>query len=359
MNSAQFALLRGLKNFLILGVIILVVSGIFLWRQHSTTSFEPPTRPTGSPKSVSPLHVSGKWTLADLQRIVSTHPRPEAVAQLRAFLESGVDAATGLEFRLSQGGSLAQAPTLRTYALDRLQELDPPTGAAYAQTILQNKSTADEWAISLRALALGDSSQKGRKLLSDKIRAMIQFEDWRRNPTTGYLEAFDVFVYTHDIDAIIELSGFIRDRTQTALGHAAFLAVDRLIQANGAAALGVLLKEPALLEGREQTRAGFFARADVRDPLQRKIVIEYLLAPDRSKSELDVFAELFPNANYMVSKNLLTPAVTPTPAEMRARDAATLRMVGEWIGQKQFEQIKPQLSLIRTRLQKFVPAKSG
>lgn len=73
------------------------------------------------------------------------------------------------------------------------------------------------------------------------------------------------------------------------------------------AALVLLAAHPELMEGREKTRANFFARADLRDPQQKALLESYLLDPRRSAQELQTFAGIFPNANYMISNNLLTP----------------------------------------------------
>ena len=77
-----------------------------------------------------------------------------------------------------------------------------------------------------------------------------------------------------------------------------------------------LQAQPELMEGHEQTRADFFARADVRDSAQKALLDNYLLDSKRSGAELQQFAGIYPNANYMVSYNLLTQTVTPTGAEL-------------------------------------------
>ena len=53
----------------------------------------------------------------------------------------------------------------------------------------------------------------------------------------------------------------------------------------------------------------------IRDPQQRQILESYILDSRIGPAELAQFAGLYPNANYMISQNLLTPA--PAPETLR------------------------------------------
>ena len=108
------------------------------------------------------------------------------------------------------------------------------------------------------------------------------------------------------------------------------------------------------MSGREQTRANYFARADLRDPDQQRILEDYLLNPGLSTEELQTFSGIFPNANYMVSHNLLTPMITPDGKELTARDRAAWQAIESWQEDPRFTQLKPQLSAIHQRLVEFV-----
>jgi hypothetical protein len=107
------------------------------------------------------------------------------------------------------------------------------------------------------------------------------------------------------------------------------------------------------MQGREQTRANYFARADVRDPQQRQVLESYLLDPRTSAQELQQFAGLFPNANFMVSQNLLTPTPTPDHAALTSRDAASLQLVQAWLVDPRFAKLQPQLQRAKQRLEEF------
>src|SRR5205823_4091805 len=112
---------------------------------------------------------------------------------------------------------------------------------------------------------------------------------------------------------------------------------------------------PELLCGREQSRANFFARADVRDPEQKLLLEEYLLAPERTPEELQVFASIYPNANFMISNNLLTIVTTPTQQELFQNDKVALATIKQWLADARYAKLKPQLEVMRARLQSFTP----
>ena len=115
-----------------------------------------------------------------------------------------------------------------------------------------------------------------------------------------------------------------------------------------------LAANPDLMRGRELTRANYFARADARNAQQRQILERYLLDPKLGSAELERFADLYPNANYMVSNNLLTRSTPPNGANLVARDAASLAVLDDWLGDSRFERLRPDLEKTRERLAMFV-----
>ena len=108
------------------------------------------------------------------------------------------------------------------------------------------------------------------------------------------------------------------------------------------------------MEGRESTRANFFARVDVRDPKQREVLVNYLLDPRIGPAEIQTFAEICPNANFMISQNLLTQPSTPNHAALTSCDAESLRLVEEWLTDSRFARLRPNLEKVKSRLQEFV-----
>jgi hypothetical protein len=281
-------------------------------------------------------------------------PKEAAVSAIRQYLDSKADATTHLGFKVGGGGWLDEAPTLRTFLLDELARLDPAAAADYARVILGGMDSPDEWAVALRDLAAGDSSADGRALLEQKTAQMLQYAPWQQNPSAGYLEAFDVAVYLGGTNLLPALSGLVRQQDNPALAHASYLAMDRLVINNPATELAALEAAPELMQGREATRADFFARADVGDPQQRQVLESYLLNPAIAQSELQTFAGVYPNANYMISLNLLTPTPTPGREALVSRDAQSLAVAQQWLADPRFAGLGPVLQRIVSRLQMFV-----
>jgi hypothetical protein len=300
------------------------------------------------------LNASGKnRVLALLRNALASGSTNEVSAAIRRFLDSKIDALTGQGFKIGQHGFLTETPTLRMWLLDYLAQIDPAAAAEYARVILNSKDSPDEWALALRNLALGDTSADARALLSEKTGEMLQYEPWQQNPSVGFLEAFDVAVYLGGTNLTSVLAGLVCLQDNQAVAHAAFLALDRLSLSDAKDTLSLLEASPDLMAGREVTRANYFARADVRDPTQRLLLEDYLLNPALGADELEKFAGLYPNANFMVSNNLLTQSSTLTNGELRSRDNAALNVINEWLADERFQKIRPQLEQMRARLNQF------
>jgi hypothetical protein len=266
-------------------------------------------------------------------------------------LTVGTDAPTRLGFTLSNDGLLTGAPTLRVFLLDLLERLDRDAAADMAKTILATPGSADEWAISLRSLARGRPEETD--LLAWKLRELFHNEAWRTSPSSGWLEAFDVAVYLGGNGFVPDLSELMRPANGLTLNHAAYLALDRLVSREPVKVLADLLETPDLLVGREASRAGMFARAELQDPNQRMLLERYMLDPARTAAELDAFAGVYPNANGFVSANLLTTTSASNLEGSRQHDFVALAVVEGWIGDPRFARVRPQLERMRARLAEF------
>lgn len=291
--------------------------------------------------------------LARLREVLATGATNEITAAIRRFLDSKTDAATGLGFKLAGKGSLAEVPTLRTFLLDQLAQFDPAAAAAYAREILNTSSSPDEWAVALRNLARGDTTPEARTLLTTKTGELLRNESWQQDPSVGYLEAFDTAVYLGGTNLLSPLSDLVRRKDNQAVAHAAFLTLDRLAINQPVETLAALAQHPEWMTGREETRANYFARADVGDAPQRTLVEAYLLGAARSPAELQAFAGVFPNANFMISHNLLTENVTLDGVTLRQRDQTSLEVVTQWLADPRFETIRQSLTKIQQRLTEF------
>jgi hypothetical protein len=290
--------------------------------------------------------------LAELRRLLDTLPPDAASQAIQTFLASGRDAPTGLDIKVEAGGGLGDASSLRVFLLDYLGRIDKTAAGKLAEDVLSKYTTPDEWAVSLRNYAWAHSD--GDAFLQAKTRQLLENPAWRHNPTAGFLEAFDTIVYSRDTGLTPALAGMVVEPENKALAHAAYLTLDRLTITEPAAVLDQLHKQPGLMKGHELTRANFFARADIADPKQKSLVEDYLLDTGRGMQELNAFAGIYPNENYMLSNNLLTETQTPTGAEIAARDRAALEMVQTWLEDPRFEKVRPQLQTMQKRLQVFV-----
>jgi hypothetical protein len=295
-----------------------------------------------------------RHSLAEWRAELAALPKDEAVAAIRQYLNSRQDAPTHLGFKVAGNGWLDEAPTLRTFLLDELARIDPAAAADYSRVILAGMDSPDEWAVALRNLASGDTSADGRALLEQKTTALLQYPPWQQNPSVGFLEAFDVAVYLGGTDLLPALAEMARQQDNPAVTHASYLALDRLVIANPATVLGALEATPDLMQGREATRADFFARADVRDPQQRQVLETYLLNPALSAGELQTFAGIYPNANFMISPNLLTQTPTPDHNSLISRDAQSLAVAQQWMTDPRFSSLQPALQTITARLRNFM-----
>jgi hypothetical protein len=303
--------------------------------------------------SKQPNGQTNREQLADLRRRLEAMPKSEVVQEIRRFLDSKTDASTHLGFKLASNGTLDEAPTFRAFLLDELGRIDPEAAAEYAKTILASADSADEWAVALRNLALGDTGADGRAFLEKKMNELLQNKAWLQNPSAGYLESFDVTVFLGGTNFLPTLSTLVRSQDNATVAHAAYLALDRLVINNPAAVLNSLATSPDLMQGRESTRADYFARADAGDPQQRQVLESYLLNPSISRTELQTFAGIYPNANYMISPNLLTPSTTPNGNSLQNRDAQALATARQWLADPRFARVAPELQTVVQRLESF------
>ena len=304
--------------------------------------------------TTDPSHA--KALLVALEQQLQKASPEEAARVIQDFLNLRKNAETRLGFSVTDGGALAAAPTLRVWLLDQLGRLNPDAAADYARQILTTPESADEWAVAMRNFARVRTSRADTVFLKTKARELLGDPRWQQEQSAGWLEAFDVVVHARATELAPDLSRLLVRTEDSARpsAHAAYLTLDRLVLAEPAAMLETLAAAPDLMKGREQTRANYFARADVRDAKQRAIVERYLLDAARPAQELETFAGLYPSANMMVSKNLLTPTETFSRDDLVARDREALRVVDQWAGDPRFERLRPQIQKIRDRLSVFV-----
>jgi len=292
--------------------------------------------------------------LARLRALLDSLPPDVASLVVQDFLASSEDASTNLDLTIKPGGRLGDASSMRVFLLDYLGHIDRAAAGRVALQILAQYTTPDEWAVSLRNYAWAYSGPDSREFLKTKAQALLANAAWLKDPSVGFLEAFDTIVYTHDTALTPALSTLLRDNDNRAAAHAAFLTMDRLVINDPVPMLEDIVAQPDLMKGHEQTRADFVARADLGQPDQRALVEKYLLDSSRDPQELATFAAIFPNANYMISNNLLTGMQTPTGAVLAQHDREALAVVEQWQQDPRFANLQPLLNQMQQRLATFV-----
>jgi hypothetical protein len=270
-----------------------------------------------------------------------------AIAQIRAFLATGKDVSTGFAFSLGQGGVLERAPTLRLLLLDVLGQLSRKARTADAadvsKEILSEKKSADEWAIAVRNVAWHDP-QSGA-FLASKFSEMFHYDSWRREPSSGFLEAFDAAVFSRQVSVMATLNDALQD-PMVDLQRAAAVALDRLAES---APLEVMLKlnaQPEMFAEHPFLRADWFAKADLRESAQRAAFEAYLARPDVTMAEKTKALKALAAPGHFVSDSLIT--VSPPPVDDASRDAAVLSAATDW--SRQFPNLATPLAILRERL---------
>ena len=296
--------------------------------------------------------VAGKGTPAEIaalrNALEKADPR-EAMAAALEFLRTGRDARTGGTFVVGEDGRLAQAPTLRVMLLDLLgafsRQLKTDDAATYARTVLETKSSADEWSIALRNVAWGDSFAKN--YLSGKARELLAHPPWRQNPTAGMLEAFDVAVFVQDPTLIPPLEENLKSE-QAALQRAAAIALDRLAERAPLQVMSYLNANPGVMAERPFVRADYFAKADLAQPAQRQAIEFYLGRADVSHDEKAKLLDALTTPASFVAEGLLS-APLPEPND-RARQNAFANAARDWLGQNRFPQLRAEILEVQRRL---------
>ncbi len=265
--------------------------------------------------------------LEELRDDLESSDREEAVMAIRQYLASGQDAETRLIFKIWKGGVLRNAPTMRVFLIDQLGRMDTQSAADEARNVLQSLSVPDEWAVSLRNLAWAEG--KSDELI-ELTREMLTHEPWLEAPSRGFLEAFDLIVYNNDVELVPNLAAHIAPESSKALNHIGFMTMDRLVINEPTVVYDWLLQNPSSMDTRPYTRAGFFARADLGDHIQRNQVEAYLNHPSISDKEREYYYKLFPNNDLMLSYNLLTPTEGFPQDFLNNRTATSVDAALEW-----------------------------
>lgn len=296
--------------------------------------------------------VDSKNSFSELKAALRQMDAKEAREWLLAQLASGDDFATQLDLVLDSAQNLAAWPSWRVFLLDMLFLTDPEAAAAISRDLLGASGSPDEWAVLMRNLA---RVGKDDALLKTKSAELLRRKEWQKNPSAGYLEAFDVIVHTRHTALAPELLANCDVRDANAVRHASFLTLDRLILAAPDKVLPELAANASKHPQSGLMLSNMIARADVRDATQRQAVETYLLDSRRTAEELRGFASVFPNANMAVSNNLLTRALTIEGGELAVRDRISFEVVSAWLKDERFQAAHEALRSILVRMEQWRP----
>lgn len=285
--------------------------------------------------------------LRQLRQELMAADRTESLNAVLNFLNSGKDTKTGLGFIVGQGGILEESPSLRVFLLDVLGALDPLQGARFGRQIMTRQESADEWALAMRNVAWGDKTSNG--YLSVKLTEMLSHPAWRNAPSAGFLEAFDVAVYTKSTQLLPQL-GEMAQTDETPLQRAALVALDRLANVQPAQLLSYLNNNPSLLKDRALVRADYYAKADLRDPIQRHYIEAHLSDPNVNLEEKKKIVSQLPVTTGFISENLLTAPPSPDNADQRVQ--IFLEVGKKWKDANRFPELRSE---IENTLQQFQP----
>ena len=287
--------------------------------------------------------------LAMLRRRLLEVDPAQAIAAILSFLATGQDARTGETFLIGRDGELTGAPTFRVMLLDVLgricREHGSPDAALMARSLLERRTSADEWALALRNIAWTEPSE--RAYLAGKMRDMIHYEPWRQQPGAGFLEAFDIIVFSRDVAFVPDLGEMVSGEDES-LRRAAAAAMDRLSEMAPLDVMAYLNAHPGEFADRPFLRADYYSKADLSNAQQRQAVETYLSRQDVKLDEKSKLLSMFANPGSFVGDTLVNE---PPPADDPPQKNAALRTaVNDWLKSNRFPELTGPLVNLDRRL---------
>lgn len=265
-------------------------------------------------------------------------------AAIRELLETGDDAATGIDFQVGIHGLLAGWPTLRVFLLDVLATSDPEMAMATARALLDKTPSPDEFATGLRSLTRKGIARAPDEELLSRFSQMLGREDWQSS--RGFAEAFDLARFVGTPDAARRVGGW--------KGNARIksMAMDEFAADHPEAMLEALASLP---NAGGTARGNLMARADPADPGQLASVDAYLRNPDLSPEEAVAFLKTFPLRSATTGYRLY--GATPSPysfEQIKTGDRAAGERVDAWITDPALEKYRPEILSLQQRLSKWI-----
>jgi len=293
--------------------------------------------------------------LGDFTAKFLTADPDKASATLLAYLRSGQDLPTGLDFVIGEGG-LEEWPSLRAFLLDLLGKVDPEDAARYARAeVIPAKNSTVEYAVSLRILWNQGGAEKPTPELTQAWLGLLQKPDWSVRPGAAWMESLD---FAGRLPAALPV--FVGAATEW-LGNPAVsegkaesaqLALERSTRNHPVETLSTLLQNSAWLsQGRGPgIRASLFARVNLADSSQAEILNRYLLSLDPGSREATAFAKAFPYRKFSVSPGLSGFPDLQTPEEIRISNQAAAEFFRRAVAEGRYPGLRDEIAQIQARL---------
>jgi len=278
----------------------------------------------------------------------------ELTEWLMAFLASGLDAETGLRFRVGPEGVLDESPSLRAQVLDWLGEINATAAARQAREILDRMAAPAEVAVALRnyGRVLEEPSQDAYYI--DRITELVSRTDWQAYPSGGYLEAFDAAVHSGAAEVVGPLLEASLDAPHAGTRKAATMALDNLAGDDPLLVAQWIDTADSPIAKMPTFRASLVSRLDPREAPHVEELRRYLLEVPHGSGELEVFANTFPNANDFAAHYLLTHQPGRNLYATAQIDLAAYRLVRTWKADPAFAPRRDTLDTIEVRLRGFL-----
>lgn len=278
-------------------------------------------------------------------RIAWTEMDPQVLAEMIGrLLATGEDAATGLEFRVGNHGFLSDWSSARVFLLDVLAASDPEMAQVTARRILDQTTSAEEFATGLRSLTRQGMARAEDAELLSRFGRMLERAEWQ--DSRGFAEALDLARFVGTPDAARHLASW---NGKPALRS---MAMNEFAAEHPGAMLQILGPDSAVDEA---TRANLMARANPEDPAQLSAVDAYLRSPDRSPGEVAVFLKSFPLRSATTGYRLYGRMPSPYSYErIAAGDRKAGELVNTWAADPALEEYRPELLALQQRLSKWI-----
>lgn len=253
------------------------------------------------------------------QKAFAANPDTAAAALLE-FLRSGEDLSTSLGFVVGEAG-LEEWPTLRAFLLDLLGKIDLDAASQYAlANIIPFKKSTSEYAVSLQILWNDGGAEEPSPELSAAWLGLLQKADWADKPDAAWLESLDFA--SRIPEAMPE---FLKASTEWLADPenvvervgAVDLSLERVAVQHPVVVMEALIADSSLLgKGRGvYQRSQIFARANLNDAGQQRLLVAYVKGLDPTSREAELFFDQFPCHNFSVG-----PGLSGQPQLQSSRD---------------------------------------